>query len=45
MIPVKAFRIEPAEGQVGYLTVDGEAVDYGPLQAEVFHSLANVMST
>ncbi|XP_046747091.1 sphingosine kinase 1-like isoform X1 [Diprion similis] len=45
MIPVKAFRIEPAEGMVGYLTVDGEAVDYGPLQAEVFPSLANVMST
>ncbi|XP_012259129.2 sphingosine kinase 1-like [Athalia rosae] len=45
MIPVTAFRIEPAEGFVGILTVDGEAVDYGPLQAEVFPSLANVMST
>ncbi|KAL7301210.1 hypothetical protein TKK_0006177 [Trichogramma kaykai] len=43
MIPVKAFRIEPAEGTVGLLTVDGEKVDYGPLQAEVFSSLATVM--
>ena len=43
MIPVKAFRIEPAENTVGHLTVDGECVDYGPLQAEVFPSLATVM--
>lgn len=44
MIPVKAFRIEPEEGTVGNMTVDGEKVDYGPLQAEIFPSLANVMS-
>ncbi|XP_012283324.1 sphingosine kinase 2 [Orussus abietinus] len=44
MIPVKAFRIEPMEGTVGHLTVDGEQVDYGPIQAEVFSSLATVMS-
>ncbi|XP_015108405.1 sphingosine kinase 2 isoform X2 [Diachasma alloeum] len=43
MIPVRAFRIEP-EGTNGHMTVDGEEVDYGPLQAEVFPSLANVMS-
>ncbi|KAK1135772.1 hypothetical protein K0M31_000346 [Melipona bicolor] len=43
MIPVKAFRIEP-EGTNGYITVDGEKVDYGPLQAEIFSSLASVMS-
>lgn len=45
MIPVKAFRIEPAESTGGHLTVDGEDVDYGPLQAEVFQSLATVMTT
>ncbi|KOC70276.1 Sphingosine kinase 2 [Habropoda laboriosa] len=44
MIPVKAFRIEPEEGANGYITVDGERVDYGPLQAEIFPSLASVMS-
>ncbi|KAK0082605.1 hypothetical protein PV325_010108 [Microctonus aethiopoides] len=44
MIPVKAFRIEPEEGTVGNMTVDGEKVDYGPLQAEIFPSLASVMS-
>lgn len=44
MIPVKAFRIEPAEGTSGHLTVDGEEVDYGPLQAEIFPSLATVMT-
>ena len=43
MIPVKAFRIEPAESTNGHLTVDGENVDYGPIQAEIFPSLATVM--
>ncbi|XP_076619564.1 sphingosine kinase 2 isoform X2 [Colletes latitarsis] len=44
MIPVKAFRIEPEEGVNGHITVDGERVDYGPLQAEIYPSLASVMS-
>ncbi|XP_076394116.1 sphingosine kinase 2 isoform X2 [Megachile rotundata] len=44
MIPVKAFRIEPEEGVNGHITVDGELVDYGPLQAEIFSSMATVMS-
>ncbi|XP_076236821.1 sphingosine kinase 2 isoform X2 [Calliopsis andreniformis] len=44
MIPVKAFRIEPEEGVNGHMTVDGERVDYGPLQAEIFPSLISVMS-
>ncbi|XP_057331534.1 sphingosine kinase 2-like isoform X1 [Microplitis mediator] len=44
MIPVKAFRIEPETSVTGNMTVDGEKVDYGPLQAEVFPSLATVMS-
>jgi len=44
MIPVKAFRIEPIEGTNGHITVDGEEVDYGPLQAEIFSSLASVMT-
>jgi len=44
MVPVKAFRIEPMEGTTGHITVDGEEVDYGPLQAEIFPSLASVMT-
>lgn len=44
MIQVKAFRIEPSEGITGHITVDGEQVDYGPIQGEIFPSLVNVMS-
>lgn len=47
MIPVKAFRIEPiidsTEDKYGHLTVDGEKVEYGPVQGEVFPSIAKVM--
>ncbi|XP_049862628.1 sphingosine kinase 2-like isoform X1 [Schistocerca gregaria] len=43
MIPVTAFRLEP-ESTRGHLTVDGELVDYGPVQAELMPSLANIMS-
>lgn len=42
VIPVTAFRIEPT-GNDGILTVDGERVDYGPIQGEVCPSLAKVM--
>uniref|UniRef100_T1H2Z1 Uncharacterized protein n=1 Tax=Megaselia scalaris TaxID=36166 RepID=T1H2Z1_MEGSC len=42
VIPVTAFRIEPT-GSDGILTVDGERVDYGPIQGEVCPSLAKVM--
>uniref|UniRef100_A0A1Q3G0Z1 sphingosine kinase n=1 Tax=Culex tarsalis TaxID=7177 RepID=A0A1Q3G0Z1_CULTA len=42
MVPVTAFRIEPV-GTTGHMTVDGEDVEYGPIQAEIFPSLARVM--
>ena len=41
IVPVSALRIEPEAGQ---LTVDGEAVDLGPLQAEVLPSLVKVFA-
>lgn len=41
---VRAFRIEPS-GNNGIITVDGERVDYGPIQAEVFPGMINVMTT
>ncbi|TDG39203.1 hypothetical protein AWZ03_014375 [Drosophila navojoa] len=44
VMPVRAFRIEPS-GSHGILTIDGERVDYGPIQAEVFPGLINVMTT
>lgn len=44
MIPVTAFRIEPTStGIYGNMTVDGECVEYGPIQGEIFNGLANVM--
>lgn len=43
LLAVKAFRIEPDKSENGYLTVDGELVDYGPIQAEIFPELGHVM--
>ncbi|XP_030753752.1 sphingosine kinase 1-like [Sitophilus oryzae] len=43
LIPVNAFRIEPDMTENGYITVDGEHVDYGPIQAEIFPELGRVM--
>lgn len=42
MVPVSAFRIVP-EGSEGNLTVDGELVEYGPIQGEIFPNLVNLM--
>lgn len=46
VIPVKAFRLEPdmSEKDCGHITVDGECVDYGPIQAEIFPRMISVMS-
>ncbi|XP_063243589.1 sphingosine kinase 1-like [Bacillus rossius redtenbacheri] len=45
MIPVTAFRLEPEEGGgAGHITVDGELVDYGPMQVELMPSLASVLA-
>lgn len=43
LIPVHAFRIEPDMNEMGYITVDGEHVEYGPIQAEIFPELGRVM--
>ena len=45
VVRVLAFRLEPDSScPPGLLTVDGERVDYGPIQAQVLPSLARVMS-
>ncbi|CAH1992173.1 unnamed protein product [Acanthoscelides obtectus] len=43
LFPVNAFRIEPNMTENGYMTVDGEHVEYGPIQAEIFPSLGRAM--
>lgn len=44
IIPVTAFRIEPLNlNDSGHMTVDGENVEYGPIQGEIFPGIANVM--
>ncbi|KAG7295795.1 hypothetical protein JYU34_020850 [Plutella xylostella] len=42
MVPVSAFRIVP-EGTSGTLTVDGEQVEYGPIQGEIFPDIVNLL--
>ncbi|XP_022830004.1 sphingosine kinase 1 [Spodoptera litura] len=42
MVPVSAFRIIP-EGTTGNITVDGEIVEYGPIQAEIFPNIINLL--
>lgn len=42
MIPVTAFRIEPT-GPNGHYTVDGERIDYGPIQCEIFPGISKVL--
>lgn len=43
MIPVTAFRIEPS-GSQGCYSIDGERVEVGPLQCEVFPGIANILA-
>lgn len=40
---VRALRLEPGPGK-GIITVDGEVLEYGPLQAEVHRGLGRVIS-
>ena len=41
IVDVKAFRLEP-QTEEGIMTVDGEVVKYGPMQAQVHQHLARV---
>ncbi|KAM4703990.1 sphingosine kinase 2 [Rhinophrynus dorsalis] len=42
-VPVRAFRLEPLTRK-GILTVDGERVEYGPIQAQIHKGLSNLVT-
>ncbi|ETE73087.1 Sphingosine kinase 2, partial [Ophiophagus hannah] len=42
-LPVRAFRIEPLTHK-GIITIDGERVDYGPIQGQIHHGIANLFT-
>ncbi|XP_067170434.1 sphingosine kinase 2-like [Apteryx mantelli] len=42
-VPARAFRLEPLTPR-GVLTVDGERVEYGPLQAQIHRGLARLLT-
>ncbi len=42
LLRIRAFRLEPL--QDGILAVDGERVEYGPIQAEVLPGIATIMA-
>ncbi|XP_053546624.1 sphingosine kinase 2 [Bombina bombina] len=42
-VPVQAFRLEPLTRK-GVLTVDGERVEYGPIQAQIHPGLSNLIT-
>ena len=43
VVKVKAFRLEPLNTE-GTICVDGEKVDYGPIQAQVLPGISRVMA-
>ena len=44
MVKVLAFRMEPDQNKEGIIMVDGEKVDYAPLQAQVLPGICNLMA-
>ena len=44
VIKVAAFRLEPEESPKGVIVVDGEEVEYGPIQGQVIEGLARAFS-
>ena len=43
IVKVKAFRLEPLNSE-GTICVDGEKVDYGPIQAQILPGISRVMA-
>ncbi|TDG42976.1 hypothetical protein AWZ03_010603 [Drosophila navojoa] len=42
VLQVRAFRLEPCDNH-GIITVDGEQIEFGPLQAEILPGISRVM--
>ena len=42
LFPVSAFRMEPLTTK-GHIVIDGEEIDFEPVQVEVMPSLVNVL--
>ena len=42
IIPVKAFRMVPTDNDSGFLTMDGESIPVGPIQAQIVPSMLNL---
>ena len=42
-IPVTDLRIEPSPLPIGFMTIDGEKVKYGPIHASVMPSKAKIL--
>lgn len=42
MVKVQAFRLEPLQ-QGSHVTIDGEVLDYGPVQARILEGAGRVM--
>ena len=43
MVAVRAFRLEPREKD-GIMTIDGERIQYGPVQGQMLPSMARVLT-
>nr|XP_056719438.1 sphingosine kinase 2 [Euleptes europaea] len=42
-VPVRAFRLEPLTRK-GIITIDGERAEYGPIQGQIHHGMANLIT-
>jgi sphingosine kinase len=41
---ISAYRIIPRNQETGYISIDGEAIDFGPFQAEIHQGLGMTLS-
>lgn len=41
---ISAYRIIPRNQETGYISIDGEAIDFGPFQAEIHPGLGMTLS-
>ena len=44
IVPVRAFRMEPATTQTGYLSIDAESYPFAPLQGQILAEKGRIMA-